>query len=156
MIGMLLHAEMPTAAVRAATQAPFDGKEGPLTCAGVGAPPMTTLFILPLILAFNPVAVWAFRAGGLRWLWLLCALALLAVVLLALLLSAVFSVPSVWRVILYFLGFVGPSILFATGSLTLASGFTRTLPLQLITAVAGSIIGLAVGFIAIVYVFGVW
>ena len=117
---------------------------------------MTTLFILPLILAFNPVAVWAFRAGGLRWLWLLCALALLAVVLLALLLSAVFSVPSVWRVILYFLRFVGPSILFATGSLTLASGFARTLALQLVTVFAGSIIGLAVGFIAVVYVFGVW
>jgi hypothetical protein len=117
---------------------------------------MMTLSILPLVLAIGPVAVWALRAGGLRWLWLLSALALLAVVLLALLLSAVYSVPGVWRVILYFLGFVGPSILFASGSLTLASGFARTLPLQLITALAGSIIGLAVGFVAVVYVLVVW
>lgn len=117
---------------------------------------MITLFILPLILAFSPVAVWALRVGGLRWLWLLCDLALLALILLALLLSAVYSVPSVWRVILNFLVFVGPSILLATSSLTLARGFARTLALQLITAFAGSIIGLAVGFIAVVYVLGVW
>jgi hypothetical protein len=51
---------------------------------------------------------------------------------------------------------VGPSILFATGSLTLASGFARTVLVQLITAFAGSIIGLVVGFISVVYVLGVW
>jgi hypothetical protein len=82
---------------------------------------MSTLLVL-LVLAFSPAAVWALRLGGLRWLWLLCALTLLAVLLLALLLSTVYSVPSAWRVVLYFVGFVGPSILFATGSLTLASG----------------------------------
>ena len=117
---------------------------------------MITLIVLPLVLAFSPVAVWALRVGGLRWLWLLCALALLVVVLLALLLSAVYSVPSVWRVVFYSLGFLGPSILFTTCSLTLARGFARTLPLQLITALAGSIIGLAVGFVAVVCVLGVW
>jgi hypothetical protein len=117
---------------------------------------MITVFILPLILAFSPAAVWALRVGGLRRLWLLCALALLAVLLLALVLSAVYSVPSARRVILYSLAFVGPSILFATGSLTLASGFARTLPVQVVTAFAGSMIGLAVGFFAVVYVLGVW
>jgi hypothetical protein len=117
---------------------------------------MSTAFVLPLILAFGPAAVWALRVGGLRRLWSLCALALLAVVLLALLLSAVYSVPSTWRVVLYFLGFVGPSILFATVSLTLASGFARTLPLQLVVAFAGSMIGLGVGFFVVVYVLGVW
>jgi hypothetical protein len=71
---------------------------------------MITLFIVPLILAFSPVAVWALRVGGLRRLWLLCALTLLAIVLVALVLSAVYSVPSVWLVVLYFLGFVGPPI----------------------------------------------
>jgi hypothetical protein len=117
---------------------------------------MITLFVLPLVLAFSPAAVWALRAGGLRLLWLLGALALVAVLLLALLLSAVYSVPSSWRVILYFLVFLGPSILLATGVLTLSSGFTRTLPLQLISAFAGSIIGLAGGFVTAVYVLGVW
>jgi hypothetical protein len=38
---------------------------------------MITLFVLPLILAYAPVAVWALRVGDLRRLWLLCALALL-------------------------------------------------------------------------------
>jgi hypothetical protein len=116
---------------------------------------MSTLLVL-LVLAVSLVAVGAFRVGGLRWLWLLCALALVGVVLLALLLSTVYSVPSAWRVILYLLAFVGPPILFATGSLTLVSGFARTLPLQLVTAFTGSTIGLAVGFVAVVYVLGVW
>jgi hypothetical protein len=116
---------------------------------------MTTLFLL-LVLAVSLVAVGAFRVGGLRWLWLLCALVLLTVVLLSLALSAVYSVPSAWLVILYLLAFVGPPILFATGSLTLASGFTRALPLQLGAAFAGSVIGLAVGFVVVVYVLGVW
>jgi hypothetical protein len=117
---------------------------------------MITVFIVPLILGFGPAAVWALRTGGLRRLWLLCALALLAVILGALFLSASYSVPSAWRVVLYLLGFVGPSILLATGSLTLASGFGRTLPLQLVTAFAGSMIGLAVGIVVVVYVLGVW
>jgi hypothetical protein len=53
--------------------------------------------------------------------------------------------------------FVGPPILFATGSLTLASGLAwRSLRLQLVTAFAGSMIGLAVGFAVVVYVLGVW
>jgi hypothetical protein len=116
---------------------------------------MSTLLVL-LVLAVSLVAVGVFRVGGLRWLWLLCALTLLAVVLLALVLSAVYSVPSVWGVILYLLGFLGPPILFTTGSLTLVSGFVRTLPLQLITAFAGSMVGLAVGFVVVVYVLGVW
>ena len=104
---------------------------------------------VPLILAISLVAVGVLRVGGLRRLWLVCALTLLVVVLLALLLSAVYSTPSVWRVVLYFLGFVGPPILFATGSLTLASGLARTLPLQLVTALAGSMVGLGVGIVAI-------
>jgi hypothetical protein len=117
---------------------------------------MITLFVLPLILAFAPGAVWALRVGGLRGLWLLCALTLLAILLLALLLSAVYSVPSVWRVIAYSLAFVGPSILFTTGSLTFASGLAKTLPAQLITAFAGSLIGLAVGFVVGVYGQRLW
>jgi hypothetical protein len=118
---------------------------------------MITVFVLPLVLAFSPAAVWALRVGGLRRLWLVCALALLADLLLALLLSTVYSVPSTWRVILFSLAFFGPSVLFTTGSLTLASGFARrTLPVQLITAFIGSMIGLAVGFIVVVYVLGVW
>jgi hypothetical protein len=103
-------------------------------------------------LVISLIAVGVLRVGGLRWLWLLCALVLLALVVLALLLSAIYSVPSAWLVILYSLGFVGPPILLATGSLTLASGFARTLPLQLIVAFAGSLIGLAVGFVVVVYV----
>jgi hypothetical protein len=117
---------------------------------------MLTLFVLPLILAFAPVAVWAFRTGGLRRLWLLGAFALLALILAALVLSAVYSVPSVWRVVLYFLVFVGPSVLFTNAALTVASAFESALWTQLIAAFVGSLVGLAVGFVAAVYGLGVW
>jgi hypothetical protein len=117
---------------------------------------MLTLFVLPLILAFAPAAVWAFRAGGLRRLWLLGAFALLVLILVALVLSAVFSVPSVWRVVLYFLVFVGPSMLFTNAALTVASAFESALWTHLITAFVGSLIGLAVGFVVAVYGLGVW
>ncbi len=116
---------------------------------------MTAVFVL-LVLAVSLLAVGVLRAGGLWWLWLLCALMLLALVVLELVLSAVYSVPSVWLVILYSLGFVGPPILFAVGSLTLARGLARTLPLQLVVAFAGSMIGRAVGIVMVIYVLGVW
>jgi len=117
---------------------------------------MITLFVLPLILAFASVAVWTLRVGGLRWLWLLCALALLVLLLVALFLYAVYSVPTLWRVIVYLLAFVGPSILFTTTALSVASAFERELPAQLTTALVGSLVGLAVGFVVVVYVLGVW
>src|SRR5215208_3122310 len=116
-----------------------------------GVEAMLALFVLPLILAFVPAAVWAFRAGGLRRLWLLGAFALLALVL-----SAVYSVPSVWPVVLYFLVFVGPSILFTNAALTVAGAFERALWTQLITAFVGSLVGLAVGFVVAVYGLGAW
>ena len=115
-----------------------------------------TLFVLPLILAFAPIAVWSLRVGGMRRLWLLCALALLALVVVALTLSAIYSVPSTWRVVYYSLASVGPSVLFATGSLAVANAFARALPVQLVSAFAGSLIGLAVGFVVAVYVLGGW
>jgi len=123
---------------------------------GLEGESVITAFFFPLILAFGPAAVWAFRVGGPRWLWLLSALTLLAVLLLALVLSAIYSVPSAWRVVLYFLAFVGPSVLFSSGSLALASGFARTVPLQLIAAFAGSMIGLTVGYVVVVFVLAVW
>jgi hypothetical protein len=116
---------------------------------------MIRLFVVPLILAFGPAAVCALRVGGLRLLWSLCVFTLVAVILVALFLSAVYSVASVWLVILYFLGFVGPPIVFATGLLTLASGFARTLPLQLVVAFAGTMIGYGVGIVVVVDVLGV-
>jgi hypothetical protein len=112
---------------------------------------MLTLFVLPLILAYAPAAVWALRAGGLQRLWLLGAFALLALVL-----SAVYSVPSVQRVLLYFLVFVGPSVLFTNAALTVVDAFDSAVWTQLIAAFVGSLPGLAVGFVAAVYGLGVW
>ena len=117
---------------------------------------MLMLFVLPLILAFAPAAVWAFRTGGLRRLWLLGAFTLLALILAALVLSAVYSVPSVWRVVLYFLVFVGPSVLFTNAALTMVRAFESALWTQPIAAFVGSLVGLAAGFVAAVYGLGGW
>ena len=46
--------------------------------------------------------------------------------------------------------------MFATGSLAVANAFARSLPVHLIATFAGSLIGLAVGFVVAVYVLGVW
>ena len=116
---------------------------------------MITLFVLPLILSFAPVAVWAIRTGGPRRLWLLCVLALLVDLLAALILSVAYAVPSVWRVVLLFLVFVGPPVLLTAVSLTLG-GFARTLPFQLALAFAGNLIGLAIGFGVAVYAPVIW
>ena len=117
---------------------------------------MITLFVLPLLVAFAPVAVWVLRVGGQRRLWLVCALALRANPLAALVLSAAYSVPSTWRVVYYSLTFVGPSLLCASGSLTVANTFARKLSTQLIAAFAGSLIGLTLGFVVVIYGLGVW
>jgi hypothetical protein len=117
---------------------------------------MLTLFILPLILAYAPAAVWALRAGGPQRLGLLGAFALLALILMALVLASVYSVPSSWRVVLYFLSFVGPSVLFTNAALTVVDAFDSAVWTQLIAAFVGSLAGLAVGFVAAVYGLGVW
>jgi hypothetical protein len=117
---------------------------------------MITLFVLPLILAFAPIAVWALRVGGLQRLWLLCAIMLLFGLLAALVLSVVYSVPSTLQVVYYSLAFVGPSILLTTIALSIASAYTWALAMQLTTAFAGSLIGLGFGFVVVVYVLGVW
>ncbi len=117
---------------------------------------MIALFLFPLILAYSPAAVWALRAGGQRRLWLVCAFALGSIVLVALTLSAVYSVPSAWRVVLYLLALLAPSILLATGSLAIAGDFISALSGQLITSLSGSLIGLVVGLGVVVYGLGVW
>jgi hypothetical protein len=116
---------------------------------------MMAVLIVPLILAFSPAAVWALRAGGLRRLWALCGLMLLSILFLAIVVSIKYSVPSSARVALYFLAVCGPSILLATSALSI-SALTRAPQGQLAAAFIGSIAGLAVGFIVIVYGLRVW
>jgi hypothetical protein len=50
---------------------------------------------------------------------------------------------------------VGPSVLFTNAALTVASAFESALWAQLIAAFVGSLVGLAVGFVAAVYGLGV-
>ena len=112
------------------------------------------IFIIPLILAFDPVAVWVLKKGGLRWLWLLCGCVLLLICLLALVLSYAYSVPSIWQLIFYLLSLFGPSIIMATGFLSFARAFKTAA--QLLSALVGSLIGLVVGFLLSMYEVYVW
>jgi hypothetical protein len=47
------------------------GGERGLRSGGCRVKVMITLLVLPLILSFAPIAVWALRVGGLQRLWLL-------------------------------------------------------------------------------------
>jgi hypothetical protein len=57
---------------------------------------------------------------------------------------------------LYLLAFCGPSILLATSLLSLRSTVRSGLLSQLAVAFAGSIVGLGLGFIVVVYGLRVW
>ena len=117
---------------------------------------MLTLFVLPLILAYAPAAVWALSTGGRPRLWGVCAGALAAVILLALLLSAVYSVPSTSRVVVYMLTCLGPAIVLATGFVAVAHTSTRSPAGRIAASVAGVMIGLLAGLGLAIYALGVW
>jgi hypothetical protein len=126
---------------------PADDKEGHA---------MMTLFVLPLALAYGPAAVWALSTGGLRRLWGLCAGALAAVILLALLLSSLYSVPSTPRVVVYMLTCLGPAIVLTTGFLAVANTCTRSRAGHIAASLAGVVIGLLAGLGLAIYALGVW
>jgi hypothetical protein len=117
---------------------------------------MLTLVVLPVVLAYGPAAVWGLSTGGARRLWCLCAGALAAVILLALLLSAVYSVPSTPRVVVYMLTVLGPAILLGTGFLAAANTSTKSRAGHLAASLAGVIIGLLAGLGLAIYAPGVW
>jgi hypothetical protein len=117
---------------------------------------MLTLFVLPLVLAYAPAAIWALSTGGPRRLWGLCAGALAAVILLALLLSALYSVPSTPRVIVYMLTCLGPAIVLATGFLAVANTSTRSRAGHIAASLGGVVIGLLAGLGLAIYALGVW
>jgi hypothetical protein len=117
---------------------------------------MLTLFVLPLILAYAPAAVWALSTGGPPRLWGVCAGALAAVFLLALLVSAVYSVPSTPRVVVYMLTCLGPAIVLATGFLAVAHTSTRSRAGHITASLAGVVIGLVAGLGLAIYALGVW
>ena len=117
---------------------------------------MLTLFVVPLIVAYGLAAVWALSTGGPRRLWSLCAGGLATVILLALLLSALYSVPSTPRVVVYMLTCLGPAIVLATGFVALAHTSTRSPAGHMAASVAGVVIGLLAGLGLAIYALGVW
>jgi hypothetical protein len=117
---------------------------------------MIAVFVLPLVLAYAPATVWALSTGGPRRLWVLCAGALAAVILLALLLSAVYSVPSTPLVVVYMLTCVGPAILFATMLLAIANFWTTSRAGHLAASLAGVVIGLLAGLALAIFALRVW
>jgi hypothetical protein len=117
---------------------------------------MLTLFVVPLIVAYGLAAVWALSTGGPRRLWSLCAGGLATVILLALLLSALYSVPSTPRVVVYMLTCLGPAILLATAFLAVAHTSTRSRAAHVAASLGGVVIGLLAELGLAIYAPGVW
>jgi hypothetical protein len=111
---------------------------------------MLVLLVLPIFLCFGPAAVWACRSGGQRRLWLVCVLVLLLVVVAAVGVSIWYAVPSTWHVVIYFLSFWGMSVVLSASSVALSRSFA--LPVQLLAAGTGTLVGLAVGYLLAVLV----
>jgi hypothetical protein len=117
---------------------------------------MMALFVLPLVLAYAPAAVWVLGTGGPRRLWALCAGMLAAVIGLALVLSAVYSVSSTPMVVVYMLTGFGPAIVLATVSLAIANASTRSRAAQLTASLAGIVMGLLAGLALAIFALRVW
>ena len=113
------------------------------------------LLVVLLVLAYSAAAAWAYRRGGFRLVWTVCALALATVTLIPLALSAVYPIRLA-EAVLYFAALLWPSIVLATGSLQLANRLRWTRPVQLGVGLAASVVGLVSGVVLVVFVLRVW
>lgn len=115
---------------------------------------MVLLYCVILVLGYAPAAAWAVRRGGSERLWAAAASTLGLIVLLGVLLGYRFAVPSTPRLLLYLLAFSAPAVLLPTLLLWAQRGRSRTQAPAL--ALAGSAIGLGVGWLVVVYGLRVW
>lgn len=108
-------------------------------------------FYVILILAHAPAAAWAVRSGGTRRLWLLAASTLGLIFLGGVLLGYHFAVPSTPRLLLYLLAFSAPGVLLPTLLLWAQRARPRAQAAAVQIALVGGVIGLAVGWVVVVY-----
>ena len=117
---------------------------------------MLFLIVVLLVGGYAVVASWAVRHGGPPRLGLVAAGALILIVLAALLVGHRYAVPSVPRLLLYALAFLGPIVLVPTMLLWRQAATEAARNAALGTALVGALAGLLCGWLLLVYGLGVW
>jgi len=114
------------------------------------------LIVVAVIFIYSPVAVRLLSRSGLRGLWLGFAAAFSLLLSVALVTAAVFSVPSTLRLLLFFSGFGGSTLLLTTLLLHLSHLFRWSRSAQALAAFGGSILGALLGMLWVVYGLRSW
>jgi len=112
-------------------------------------------FVVVLIGAYAMAASWAVCRGP-RRLWSTASGALLLIVAGVVLLGWHYAVPSRSRLVLYAVALTGPIVFVPTVMLSLATATRTTWARALPTAALGACLGLACGYLIVVYWLRVW
>jgi hypothetical protein len=119
---------------------------------------MFFLIVVAVIFIYAPVAVRLLTRGGPPRLWLGFAAALSLVLCLGFVTAAVYAetVPEKTRLVLFFLGFGGSTFLLTTLFLHLSHLFRWGQGAQALAAFGGSILGVVLGTLVVVYGLRSW
>ncbi len=117
---------------------------------------MLFLIVVLTIFIYAPLAVRLLRGGGPRRLWLGFAIALSLLLSLALVTAGLYAVPNTVRLVLFFCGVGAPTLLLATLLLHLSHWLKWGAGAQALAAVGGSLVGVVLGTLLLVYGLRTW
>lgn len=117
---------------------------------------MFFLIVVAVIFIYAPLAIGLLTRGGPRRLWLGFAVALSLLLSLAFVTAAVYAVPNTVRLLLFFCGFGGSTLLLTTLLLHLSHLFQWGQSAQALAAFGGSILGVVLGILLVVYGLRSW
>ena len=117
---------------------------------------MLFLILFVIILIYAPVAVKLLMRGGRRGLWLGFAAALSLLISLAWVTATVYKVPNTLRLVLFFCGVGGSTLLLTTLLLHVSHLFQWGHSRQTLVAFGGGILGMALGMLLVVYGLHSW
>jgi len=117
---------------------------------------MFFLIVVAAIFIYSPVALRLLTRGGPRRLWLGFAVTFSLVLCLAVVTANVYAVPNTLRLLLFFCGFGGSTLLFTTMLLHLSHLFQWRQSAQVLAAFGGSALGAVLGMLLVVYGLSSW
>ena len=117
---------------------------------------MLFLIVILVILIYAPLAVRLLTRGGPRRLWLGFIAALSLLLSLAFVAAAVYAVPNTVRLVLFFCGFGGFTLLLTTLLLHVSHLFRWGQSAQALVAFGGGILGAVLGMLTVVYGLRSW
>ena len=117
---------------------------------------MFFLVVVAAIFIYSPLALRLLSRGGPRRLWLGFVVTFSIVFCLAVVTANVYAVPNTLRLLLFFCGFGGSTLLLTTILLHLSHLFQWRQSAQALAAFGGSILGVVLGMLLVVYGLRSW